>query len=434
MKGSVFDRAKATIVMDHPFFSSILFNYPLIETKTLTKTLAVSDRGRIFYNPDFCERLNVGQLVYGLCHEALHVVGLHPQRLQNRDAERWNIAADAWVNDTLDDARVGERIPNTVCMPGAKDKSVDQIYNELPVRKGKGTGECEGNTGTKEGGGNGSPPPPKPEPDEDDEDDGEGPGGDGDEDDEDEGEEQGGGGEFRNDGANDSLAGDLIKEGPGLTPSELSEMEANAKVIVAKAAQVAKARGRMPAALQRMVDELIESKVPWYDIFHRWMVAYVKADYSWTRPNRRYIGQGVYLPSTGVEPSMGTLVVQKDLSGSVSKEESRHFDGHLARIIEDCRPEKVYVLYTDSRVAKVDEFGPDDEVEFGYWSGGGTDMDAGIRWCEENGIEPDVFVTMTDGETGYRSEPPPFPTIWVISRKEYTAPFGDTVHFEMESV
>jgi predicted metal-dependent peptidase len=402
MKATVFDRAKTAIVLDYPFFASILFSYPLIESKTVTKTLAVSNRGRIYYNPDFTERLTVPQLIYGLCHEALHVSGQHAQRLHTRHHGKWNFATDAWINDTLDDARIGERIPNCVNLPGSKDRTCDAIYNELrDVLMGEGE-----EPGDDEGGGGGKPC--------------DGPGGEGDDD--------GKGGGYM---AGDGLGDDLVEEGPPLTDSEIKEMEAQAKVILAKAAQVAKARGRMPAALQRFVDAAIASRVPWYDKLERFMDALTRASYSWTRPNRRFIGQGMYLPSTGKQPSMGTLVVQKDISGSVSQPESRHFDGHMLRIMEECRPERVIILYTDSRVARSDEYGPDDDIEIGYWSGGGTDMRAGFKWCEDNDITPDVFVTLTDGETPY-PEDVPYPTIWVISRKDTTSPIGETIHFDME--
>jgi predicted metal-dependent peptidase len=401
-QATVFDKAKATIVLDHPFFGSILLKYPILPNESI-KTLAVTNRGRIYYNPKFVEALTVQQVVWALCHEAMHVVGQHAQRLHNRKHRKWNFATDAWINDTLDAAKIGERIPNTVDIPGSKDRTSDEIYNGLPDdppggKKGQpGSGDCGGGSGDDPSKGSGEG------------DDSDGP--------------------QWMDG--DPFADDIMEEGPALTDSEMKEMEAEAKVAVAQAAQAAKTRGKMPGALQKFVDQFIESRVPWHDKLERYMVGFAKADYSWTRPNRRFIGQGIYLPSVGNVPRMGTVVIQKDISGSVSQKESQHFDGHTLRIVQDCHPEKIYILYTDSRVAKVDEFGPDDEVTTGYWSGGGTDMTAGIRWCEENGIEPDVFITLTDGYTPF-PEHTDFPTVWVISNKDIVAPTGETIHFEME--
>ena len=87
-------------------------------------------------------------------------------------------------------------------------------------------------------------------------------------------------------------------------------MEAEIKVDIAQAAQAAKARGKLPGKLAEVVADIINVKTPWFDILERYMVGLTKQDYTWTRPNRRFIGDGMYLPSTGVVPSMGELVVQ----------------------------------------------------------------------------------------------------------------------------
>ena len=58
---SKLDKAKAQIVLDHPFFASILLKRKLTEDNTI-KTLAVDARGNIFYNKDFIEGLTVPQL------------------------------------------------------------------------------------------------------------------------------------------------------------------------------------------------------------------------------------------------------------------------------------------------------------------------------------------------------------------------------------
>ena len=83
---SKLDKAKAQIVLDHPFFASILLKKQLTVDNTMP-TLAV----------------------------------------------------DAWINDMLNDCGVGESIPNTVNMPGSKDKTTETIYDELPTSP-KGSG------------------------------------------------------------------------------------------------------------------------------------------------------------------------------------------------------------------------------------------------------------------------------------------------------
>ena len=373
---SKLDKAKAQIVLDHPFFASILLKRKLTEDNTI-KTLAVDARGNIFYNKDFIEGLTVPQVVWGLCHEIGHVIGQHALRKKHRDHRKWNYAGDAWINDMLNDSGVGQSIPNTVDMPGSKDKTTETIYDELPDNDGK--------SGSGSGDGSGS--------------------------------------DF------DNGLGDDIKY-EDLTDSERQEIEASNKVDIAQAAQAAKARGKLSGKLADIVADVINVKTPWYEILERYMTEYVKQDQSWLRPNRRHIGAGTYLPSVAREPSMGTVVVQIDVSGSISKSELDYYAGHLSRIAKQCNPEKIHVIYTDTDVQKHMEFEAGEDVKLEFYSGGGTHMPAGFDWVAEQGIEPSVFVCLTDGYTDF-GEPPSFPVVWCIS-SNVEASHGESIHFELE--
>lgn len=374
---SKIDKAKAQIVLDHPFFASILLKRKLTPTKDVP-TLAVDARGNIYYNEKFVEDLTVPQLVWGLCHEIGHVVGQHALRKKHRDHRKWNYAGDAWINDMLDDCGVGTRIPNTVDMKGSKDKTTETIYDELPSNP-----DPNGN----------------------------------------------GGNDSSTNNWDNGLGDDIMSE--NLTESEIKEIEANSKVEIAQAAQAAKARGKLPGKLAEMVADILNVKTPWYDILERYMTDCVKQDQTWTKPNRRHIGAGVYLPSIASEPAMGELAIQVDVSGSISKRELDYYNGHLSRIIKQCNPTKVHVLYTDTEVQKYIEFQQGEDVQLEFYSGGGTDMPAGFDFLNEKGIEPAVFVCLTDGYTGF-GEPPSYPVVWCIS-SDVTADHGETVHFEMEN-
>jgi predicted metal-dependent peptidase len=120
-----------------------------------------------------------------------------------------------------------------------------------------------------------------------------------------------------------------------------------------------------------------------------------------------------------------------DESGSIGTKELEHFSGHINKIIESCNPEQVIVLHTDSAVGKVEEFGPDDfPIKFKSYCGGGTDMAAGVRWVNDQGLEPDVFVTLTDGYTPWPGKQT-FPMAWLITTEGIEAPHGETIHYEV---
>src|SRR5574343_1224546 len=236
MAVTTLDRAKVSIVTQHPFFASILMKRKLIEHNSIP-TAAVDQRGQIYYNKKFVEGLSVDELVFLLCHEVGHVIGQHASRRGSRDAKQWNIAGDAWINDMLKDSGIGKFIEGGVNMPGSKDKTVDEIYNGLPPPQ-------NGNGGNGKGQGQGQ------------------------------GQQQGPGG----------IGEDLIERGSPMSPEEESRLDAETRVEIAQAAQAAKAQGKLPGAIAKIVADLIEPKTPWYEILERDMESFTKGDDSCALP------------------------------------------------------------------------------------------------------------------------------------------------------
>jgi len=181
--------------------------------------------------------------------------------------------------------------------------------------------------------------------------------------------------------------------------------------------------------LQKFAADVIESRTPWYDILERFMTERVAIDHSWARPNRRY-APDFYMPTRDSEGSMGEVVLQVDISGSVSEQEIKHYNGHMKRIVEQCKPAKVHVIYTDTRVQKHEIFEKPEDMKIEFYSGGGTDMTAGLDYIKKEGIEPAVFVTLTDGYTPWPDAEPDVPTVWCVSSKE-SSPVGTNVHFDL---
>jgi predicted metal-dependent peptidase len=368
MKVTTLDKAKVSLVTQHPFFASILMKRQLIEDETIP-TAAVDQRNQIYINPTWFNTLSVEEVVFVLAHEIGHVIGQHATRRGARQPKKWNIAGDAWINDMLKAADIGTPIKGCVQMDGSKDETVDEIYNKLPDNP---TGDGPGGTGD-----------------------------------------------------------DIIERGSPLTPEEATRIDAETRVEIAQAAQAAKAQGKMPTALAKIIADLIDPGTPWHEILERYMTSYVRGDYSWSRPNRRF-ADIAYLPSTGKVAEMGEVVIQVDVSGSISKTELAYYNGHMARIIEQCNPERVHVLYVDTGVCKHEVFEQGEEVALEFYSGGGTDMEAGFEFLAKEGIEPEVFVCLTDGYTNFNVDKAPnYPVLWCIS-SDINAPYGENIHFSLE--
>ena len=66
-----------------------------------------------------------------------------------------------------------------------------------------------------------------------------------------------------------------------------------------------------------------------------------------------------------------------------------------------------------------------------FGRGGGTDMGAGIVWLNENGVEPDVCVVLTDGYTPWPARAPDFP-LAVLCTTDQQIPYGELIPYRMD--
>lgn len=377
-------KAKVQLVVGHPFWAQIVFNRR-IRIDDRVPTAYVTPKGAITVGTRFIMALNVQQLVFLLAHEAMHYAMLHFLRRAHRNPGKWNIAGDAVINDLLQEGSVGEFIDGGVNMPGSKDKTAEKVYDELPDSDGSGEdGYAPGN------------------------------------------------------GFQDLAPDDGGDDGSNMTESEKREIETQVRVELAQAAQIAKQQGKMPASLQRLVDSIINPITPWYQVLERFMTGFVASDYSWRRP-RKNMSHLAYFPSSSKIPSMGPVVVAVDTSGSIGDRELSHFLGHINRIIETCNPEKLYVVPCDAQVYKHTELTVDDlpitkemaEDKGMAAGGGGTDFRPVFDWVNEQGLEPDVLVYLTDMYGSFPESAQPFETVWLSISEVSEAPFGTVVPYKM---
>lgn len=332
-----FQKAKSLLMLDHPFFGAAVAKRPIVWSDSIP-TACMSATGQITISPKFAEPLTVKQLQFLLAHEAMHYMLSHSLRRKHRDAEAWNVAADKVINDTLIDAKVGDFIDGGATMRDARNYAAEELYDE-----------------NDSGGG--------------------GPGGTG------------------------SDIGDPVDDdGNALDAAQQHEQEARAKVETLQAAKVAKAMGKLPAGLERLIEEMVAVHTPWHEILERFMAARQKDDYSWANPNRRFIGQGIYIPGQNYIPKMGEVVIGVDTSGSIGQKELDEFNAHVNRILETCNPAKVHVVYCDAVVNHVDTYEPEDfPVRLTPHGGGGTRFQPVFDWVDKEGIDPEAVVYLTDG-------------------------------------
>jgi predicted metal-dependent peptidase len=363
-------KAKSLLILDHPFFGTACTKRPIIYTDTVP-TAAMSATGQMYMNVDFCAPLTVQQLMFLLAHEAMHYMLAHGLRRGHRDPQAWNVAADKVINDTLIDAGVGDFIDGGVTLDGAREMAAESLYDETDDGDGQGPG-----------------------------------------------------------GLGNDIGDPTDADGQPLDDATIHQLEAEAKIDAIQSAKAAKAVGKLPASIERMVEELVNVSTPWYDILERFMAGKIKDGYSWNRPNRRFIARNIYIPGTDYVPKMGPIVIGVDTSGSIGPDEIAMFNGHINRIIDTCNPEVVHVVYCDYDVAGVDEYTPEDfPVTIQCKGGGGTSFKPVFDWIDNNAIDPECVVYLTDGYGDQSEFTTNHETVWLTTGTE-AFDWGHVIKFE----
>jgi len=381
-------QAFTSLICNHPFYASILLRLQRMEGHVLGNGGVVrgpcpcppkkvwpecphsmaTDGKRLVYNPRFVLHLDSEELIGVLAHEVCHVAGLHPWRRMQRKPRSWNIACDKAVNTIVEDSKL--KLP-TGGIPGVPDKSAEELYHEDPDAGGDGDG-CD------PGGCGGVIDPTNP-------------------------------------------------DGSQITEAERDMQMGEAKVMVQGALNAAKRAGKLPAGLARMVDEALEPKVPWKEILARFIDGNARHDYSWSRPNRRYLDDGIMFPSLW-SPGYGQVVMGCDTSGSIDEKTLQEICsevlGCLDVYAERGQSPELTVMWCDTEVS---EQVVADAEELKPVGGGGTSFAPVFDHMREQGMQPRAIIYVTDGHCSDFGEPPECPVLWVLTEtnKGFDPPFGE---------
>ena len=222
-------------------------------------------------------------------------------------------------------------------------------------------------------------------------------------------------------------------DGEELSESEKRQKEQEWKVSVAQAGAQAKAAGELSDAVEQMLDDIVNPKIDWRELLRRFVEDVARNDFSWTRPDRRYVHQGIYLPGM-YSDEIGKIVSIWDTSGSIYSymESLNQFNAELKEILGDFQIESE-LIHCDDQVRKVETINADSE-DITPVGGGNTDFRPPFELIDESGEEPSCAIYFTDGMCDRFPEPPSYPVLWVlypvyggINIKHFDPPFGEVV-------
>jgi predicted metal-dependent peptidase len=375
--------ARALLVTEQAWFGMLSLRLVLQEDSS-TKTMSV-DGTTLRFNPVWVSQQPNDELRAGVAHEVMHCAMLHPYRFNGRQAGRWNRACDLAINPILKDA--GFKLPDgALDDPRFHGLAAEQIYAALPDEDPNGGEDGCTFGGSMEPGQDPTPSQGTPDPN--------------------------------------------APPSPGQSPAaggRQSMGPTDWQIAAEQATMVANKQGDMSADVDRAVKATRVARTDWREALRRFVEHVTPQDYTWARPNRRFIAQGIYLPGVHRE-NLPPIDVCVDTSGSVSPPMLARFAAELDSLMREARPESVRVVYCDSSVKGEEEFSPDGgEVILRALGGGGTRFQPALDHCAARQDPPAAIVYLTD-LLGPEPTDPGIPVLWCTPEQSTRVGwFGETV-------
>jgi predicted metal-dependent peptidase len=394
-------KARTTLLLDHPFFGTLLFRLGA-QARSSIATMA-TDGVSLYFNPQFVETLSAAEIAGTLAHEVMHPALQHHTRRGGRNARRWNMACDYAINPMLLDA--GLTLPKDVLLDNRfRGMSTERIYNLLEEEEVKQSSSSDADSGSQ-----------------------------------DDSADSGGGSNSSESGASEE---DMDEPRAPQTPGgvgqvldapepeneeedTVAEQARDWQIAVEQAENLAKLAGKLPAGVTRSLEAAQAARVDWRELLRRAWSETIPADYSWTRPNRRHIWNGLYLPGVTSE-GVGEVAIAVDCSGSIHARQLGLFEAEVRSILASQQPRLVHVLYFDAEVHRHETYQAGQPIHLTPVGGGGTDFRPCFAWLEEQGIVPQTLVYLTDLCGTFPETAPGYPVIWA-STETRPVPFGQVI-------
>ena len=371
------------------YFAPALFN--LIPVRTdLIASMAVDAYWRLYYNESWMATHTVEENAALLIHEVSHLLRDHEARKKAAavtNARLWNTAADCEINDDL--AAEGLPLPGDPPQPGKygfpTGETAELYYKELnrrrhpPVEAGSASCDCGS-------GAHGDRRPWELPPDE---------------------------------------------ETSGGTPGvDAVKAEMVRRDVAQRIMDISGFSGEVSLGWRRWAHGVMTPKVDYMAIIRRTVRTALREstlgryDRTYRRPHRRQACYGEFIMPSFYQPRPrpGFLI---DTSSSMQNEQLSRAITELAALTRQLGyASEVVVACCDAAVHGVKKvFNPS---QLQLYGGGGTDIGKGLEWFVTKKSGPiDLLIIVTDCETDWPAEAPPFPVITIRVGDGLPPPWGD---------
>lgn len=372
------EKIRVQFLFDHPFLSVLALSLPMHLRKNPHEVFE-TDGTAIYVDAVMAETVPEAHLKYIYAHILLHIFLKHPLRMGGRDHKTWNRSSDIVINLLLSDfKRVGERPEYEVMMEKYRDKSVEEVYNVLYQEnpEGEGTPDEENPQEQKQ---------------------------------------------------------DLI-ENEGDTEAAMEEIDA----LIVQAMGAAQKQGNVPASFLEVIREVVRPKIDLATLLHTYMTeSFFDKQSDFSRPNRRFIYQDLYLPGYRREQNRLNLYIALDRSMSISRDTFSKFLGIIDSVLRISTDFRVTVIPFDDAVDKTkvvtydaQDVKPDVAFEKGN---GGTLFAPVLEYLKTAEDAASTLMVLSDGF--FRIEQAShLQTLFLVSEKRNMKRFeayGDVFYFDL---
>ena len=415
--------ARMRILCNHGFYGLLLMH--MIYSIDEGCETAYTDGERIAFSPTFLEELSDKELDFVMMHEILHVVLQHCLRGEDKDNERYNIAADIVINSTImhenDDkassitlSKYGESMH---IAPDGKEGylyTAEEVYEML---QSKQKDSDSGNEKSKKAG---------------------------------------------NVASKNGRAGKVQQSRKNMDKpvakrwddhSQWGKFEEDSRlrdVWVKNFAECCEAinvrdksnnRGTLPMFAQRMLEKLKKPQTDWRTILNDFVQEEI-CDYSFSPPDRRFQDSPFFLPDfneMGKNDNVSDILFFIDTSGSISDNDMTTAFSEIKGAIDQYDGKlKGWLGFFDAAIIEPKPFSSFEEfIVIKPAGGGGTDFQIIFEYVDQHmkGKEPNCIIILTDGCAPFPKEElaNDIPVLWLINNQDVTPPWGKVARFTVRA-
>lgn len=373
------------------------------------------------------------ELIFVLAHEAMHLLNLTHDRAKHVNvfyddlSEKgrakhtlWNMATDYEINSLLyhntnskGESKAIGKMPEWVCYKEEyRNMTAEQIYAELlkdQENKSKGQSSkfvTSGNMGQDSNNQNQNS----------------------------NGQSNNNSSQGSTDNNNGQKPAKGLKFGLDMHTEQLDDMtKAALAAKIADAFSSCKGKGTGLSAFDRAL-EIVFKPQPfnWRRALTRYIKSFMKDNFTWNKPSRAGIANGIILPSSHQTPKLH-VAIAVDTSGSIDNSQLELLLNHVYTILKQFKAFRID-LWSCSTMVHEDTFmtltnqNKNDINKFKIQSTGGTDMSANLDFIETKykNKTPDLLMIFTDGYdnlSGDTTRITKYPVCWlIVDNKKFVKP------------